>query len=183
MPSLIADRESALEVVEGEKRVVLTPRVLVVLDAVAEGRRHCATAAAACAAWFKSSSARPLPMRARLSAVEPPLAVADGDRRVELRDRGGEQLAAGLRRAVAERAVVVHFARRDAVAIRLGDQDVRERGQRLNFGALRIGRIELAEPARDEVGRGARALNVLEGLQRRRVDRLGRRGGRLRCAY
>jgi hypothetical protein len=38
---------------------------------------------------------------------------------------------------------------------------------------LRIRRIELTEPARDEIGRGARALNVLESLQRRAVDRLG----------
>ena len=120
----------------------------------------------------RSSSARPLPIRARLSAVAAVRARRrrHGDRRVELGDRRVEQLRPRLRRAVLERAVGEHAARRHAVAVALGEHHVHERRERLRLRALRVLRIEIAEARRDEIRRRARLLRVLEGLQRRLVD-------------
>ena len=51
-----------------------------------------------------------------------------------------------------------------------------------DFGALRVGGIELAVARRHEIGRRASTLRELEDLERRGVDGRSSRGGRLRGA-
>ena len=94
----------------------------------------------------------------------------EGDGRVELRDRVGEELRARLGITVCERAVGVDPAARHSVTVVLREQDVREARERQHLRPVRVGRLELRIAARDELGGRASALRELEDGEHRGVN-------------
>src|SRR6185503_2810954 len=147
----IAHGKPALEVVEGEDRVVLATRVLAVLNAVVERRRHRGDGRGGLRRLVEVEQRPSLPDPRQVQRSRGAGRTSRDDRRIELGDGGRENLLAALRRAELELSFVVDPARGNAVAIRLGDQDIRKAGERLDLRTEGIGRRELSEARGDEV--------------------------------
>src|SRR5262249_34514658 len=149
-----------------ENRAVLTSGVLVMLDAVIEIRWNVRNRRRGLRRIVQVELCTPFPDTRQVQRGGAIVRRRDRNGRVELGNRNGEELLARLRLTVGECGVVVHFARGNAIAVRLSQQDVRESSECLDFCTARIRRCELTETTGDEIGRRTSALHVLERYQR-----------------